>query len=141
MSRYVYLGDAMTAPDLVGAACDPVRRSDGKCTVGGSKMLVRFASGVVHVVLRRRLRIVTKNAASRNVPVLAGHREVWTASHGRAARYHVALDGDPVAACSPARGLHGNRRIILGTLADATEVPLHMRCARPACAKRWPVGR
>ena len=59
--RYVYLGDAMTREDLVGQACDPVRRAkDGKCVVGGSKQLVRFASGETHVVLRRRLRVVTK---------------------------------------------------------------------------------
>lgn len=54
--RYVYLGDAWTAPALVGAPCDPVRRPDGKCVVGGSKQLVRFADGTEHVVLRRRLR-------------------------------------------------------------------------------------
>lgn len=54
--RYVYLGDAWTAPELVGAACDPVLRRDGKCIVGGSKQLVRFADGVERVVLRRRLR-------------------------------------------------------------------------------------
>ena len=56
--RYRYLGDRMTAPHLVGAACDPVRRPDGKCIVGGSKQLVVFADGTRHVVLRRRLRVV-----------------------------------------------------------------------------------
>lgn len=55
--RYTYLGDRMTAPELVGAACDPVRRDDGRCIVGGSKQLVVFAGGRQHVVLRRRLRI------------------------------------------------------------------------------------
>lgn len=54
--RYIYLGDAMTAPELRGAACDPVLRADGKCVVGGSKQLVVFADGTRHVVLRRRLR-------------------------------------------------------------------------------------
>lgn len=60
--RYLYLGDALTRSDLRGAPCDPVRRPDGKCIVGGSKMLVRFASGEEHVVLRRRLRIVKEAA-------------------------------------------------------------------------------
>jgi hypothetical protein len=57
--RYVYLGDAHTRAELVGAACDPVLRPDGKCIVGGSKQLVRFADGAEHVVLRRRLRRAT----------------------------------------------------------------------------------
>lgn len=71
--------------------------------------------------------------------VLAGHREVWTASHGRAGRYHVALSGTATAACSPCETLHdGHRRIILGDLIDAEEVPQHLRCQRPACKKRWP---
>ncbi len=70
---------------------------------------------------------------------LAGHREVWTPTHGRAGRYHVALEGEPMAACSPARTLHGgNRRIILGDLVPAGSVPVHLRCQRPACLKRWP---
>jgi hypothetical protein len=47
----------MTRDDLRGADCDPVRRADGKCIVGGSKQLVRFADGEEHVVLRRRLRV------------------------------------------------------------------------------------
>ena len=60
--RYTYLGDCMTDPALVGAPCDPVRRADGKCIVGGSKQLVRFATGVEHVVLRRRLRLNLREA-------------------------------------------------------------------------------
>lgn len=56
--RYVYLGDRLTAPELRGAGCDPVRRADGRCIVGASKAFVRFADGVEHVVLRRRLRVV-----------------------------------------------------------------------------------
>jgi hypothetical protein len=64
------------------------------------------------------------------VSVWAGHREVWTATHGRAARYHVANEYNG-AVCSPAITLRGgNRRIIL--------VPEILRCARPACKKRWP---
>lgn len=56
--RYVYLGDRLTDPALVRRACDPVRRSDGKCIVGGSKQLVRFeGEDAPRVVLRRRLRV------------------------------------------------------------------------------------
>ncbi len=60
--RYVYLGDRLTRADLVGQLCDPLLRADGKCVVGKSKQLVRFASGEAVVVLRRRLRLV-KNGA------------------------------------------------------------------------------
>ena len=70
--------------------------------------------------------------------VWAGHREVWTATHGRAARYHVANEYNG-AVCSPAITLRGgNRRIILGDLMPAEDVPEILRCARPACKKRWP---
>lgn len=58
--RYLYLGDASTDETLIGMACDPVRRADGKCIVGKSKMLVIDESGCKHVVLRRRLRVVEK---------------------------------------------------------------------------------
>jgi hypothetical protein len=60
--RYTYLGDKLTAPDLAGRYCEPVRRADGKCIVGRSKQLVVFEHGETHVVLRRRLRV---NAAAR----------------------------------------------------------------------------
>jgi hypothetical protein len=70
--------------------------------------------------------------------VLAGHREVWTSTHGWAGKLHIALDGQPMAACSPARTLKGSRRIILGDLIEASEVPSHQRCQHPACRKRWP---
>jgi hypothetical protein len=56
--RYRYLGDRFTYPKLVGMACDPVRQADGKCIVGGSKMLVVDRYGQQFVVLRRRLSIV-----------------------------------------------------------------------------------
>lgn len=58
--RYVYLGDRLTDPALVGQPCDPVRRPDGKCIVGRrmATQLVVFADGVVRVVLRRRLRVM-----------------------------------------------------------------------------------
>jgi hypothetical protein len=69
--------------------------------------------------------------------VLAGFREVWTSTHGRAARYHIAIDG--AAACATCPTLKsGTRRIILGDLINAEFVPLVMRCRRAACAKRWP---
>ena len=58
--RYVYLGDRLTRPELRGKPCDPIRRSDGKCVVGGSKQLVVFADGTRCVVLRRRLRVVNR---------------------------------------------------------------------------------
>ena len=40
--RYTYLGDRWTDPRLREAPCDPVRRDDGRCIVGGSKQLVAF---------------------------------------------------------------------------------------------------
>ena len=57
--RYVYLGDAMTDPALVGQPCDPVRRADGKCILSTrmAVALVVFADGVERVVKRRRLRV------------------------------------------------------------------------------------
>lgn len=61
--RYVYLGDRWTRDEIRGAPCDPVRRADGKCIVGGSKQLVRFADGREEVVLRRRLRVQEARAA------------------------------------------------------------------------------
>lgn len=62
--RYVYLGGMLTDPRLVGALCDPVRRPDGKCVVGGSNQLVRFTDGTEHVVLRRRLRVRSEAAGT-----------------------------------------------------------------------------
>jgi hypothetical protein len=54
--RYIYLGDRLTDASLVNAACDPVRRRDGKCILGKSKQLVRFGDGRIVIVVRRRLR-------------------------------------------------------------------------------------
>lgn len=57
--RYRYLGDTLTDPTLVGMACDPVRRPDGRCIIS-QKMAVALvidAQGRKHVVLRRRLRL------------------------------------------------------------------------------------
>lgn len=58
--RYVYLGDLMTDPQLVGQSCDPVLRDDGKCIVSTkfASALVVFADGATRVVKRRRLRVV-----------------------------------------------------------------------------------
>jgi hypothetical protein len=59
--RYVYLGDRLTDPRLVGRLCDPIRRPDGKCIVGRPggprNQLVRFDNGEVVVVVARRLRL------------------------------------------------------------------------------------
>jgi hypothetical protein len=57
--RYTYLGDKLTAPELRGMQCDPVRRADGKCIVGRTprNALVQDASGKRYVVLGRRLRL------------------------------------------------------------------------------------
>lgn len=60
--RYTYLGDKLTDPNLIGMACDPVRRADGKCIIS-QKMataLVVDEQGRKHVVLRRRLRLNRK---------------------------------------------------------------------------------
>lgn len=56
--RYIYLGDRMTDVALKGQPCEPVRRADGKCVRGRGSQLVRFADGVVRVVIARRLRVV-----------------------------------------------------------------------------------
>jgi hypothetical protein len=60
--RYLYLGDRLTDPRLVGQPCDPIRRSDGRVVVGSGKgtprnQLVKFSSGELVVVPARRLRL------------------------------------------------------------------------------------
>jgi hypothetical protein len=57
--RYIYLGDRLTDPTLIGQECDAVRRDDGKCIVSQrmATQLVVFADGLPRVVLRRRLRV------------------------------------------------------------------------------------
>jgi hypothetical protein len=63
----------------------------------------------------------------------AGLREVWTASHGRAARYHVMVDGG-VAACRPKQTLWKNRSVILlCNHIPIGEVAAHMCCRRNGC--------
>jgi hypothetical protein len=58
--RYIYLGDRLTAPELRGQRCDPMRRPDGKCiiSVRMATALVRFEDGSIRCVLRRRLRVI-----------------------------------------------------------------------------------
>lgn len=72
-ARYRYLGDRMTAPDLVGMRCDPVRVSrtwfEGgvpkvvqACVRGrNGNQLVMTADGRRYVVLGRRLRVIDTN--------------------------------------------------------------------------------
>jgi hypothetical protein len=59
--RYVYLGDKMTDPTLLGRSCEPVARADGRGIVesgkAGTLRLVRFDDGRLVVVLGRRLRL------------------------------------------------------------------------------------
>lgn len=78
---YTYLGDGLSDKRLRGLQCDPVRRGDGKCIVGGQmpnsrrKMpssLVVDADGKRHVVLLRRLRLnskLTRNGAQTMTPL------------------------------------------------------------------------
>jgi hypothetical protein len=62
MTRYTYIGDKLTAPELVGMQCNPVRRADGKCVISVkmATALVETEDGKRHVVLRRRLRLNEK---------------------------------------------------------------------------------
>jgi hypothetical protein len=71
----------------------------------------------------------------------AGRREVWTASHGHAGRYHVVTP-DNTAACRPGRKQSDgawswrNRGVIV--ICEQTEIPLldvpaHMACTRSGC--------
>jgi hypothetical protein len=69
--RYVYLGDKLTDPLLVGLECDPIRRADGKCLVGRKprNQAVRFENGREAVVLARRLRLNQPPASPRGAAV------------------------------------------------------------------------
>lgn len=57
--RYSYLGNKLTAPELIGLQCNPVRDERGKCIINVkmATALVEDASGKRYVVLRRRLRV------------------------------------------------------------------------------------
>lgn len=65
--RYIYLGGTHTDPALIGLACDPVLRPDGKCIVSTrmATALVEDAQGKRYVVSRRRLRLAEKVEATR----------------------------------------------------------------------------
>lgn len=58
--NYIYRGDRQTAPELRGMLCWAVRRADGKCIRGGSKMLVEDANGRRFVVIGSQLRKVAQ---------------------------------------------------------------------------------
>lgn len=65
----------------------------------------------------------------------AGRREVWTASHGRATRYHVMV-ADGTAACRPNANSWRSQGVILlctDTLIPIGEVPAYMACLRNGC--------
>jgi len=62
--RYRYINRAYIAHGAQhGLRCDPVRRPDGRCVVGAGKALVRFEDGEVAVVIRRCLRLTSKEAS------------------------------------------------------------------------------
>jgi hypothetical protein len=63
-----------------------------------------------------------------------GHREVWTASHGHATRYHVMVDRG-LAACraKEQRRWQPFSLIVLGALIPITKVPGNMACQRNGC--------
>lgn len=63
MARYTYIGDKLTAPELAGMQCDPVRRADGKCIINIklATALVEDEHGKRFVVLRRKLRLNVKD--------------------------------------------------------------------------------
>lgn len=66
-----------------------------------------------------------------------GHREVWTASHGRAARYHVMVDGGVAACKSQQYSRNPHRVIVLGALIPIAKVPAHMCCQRNGCRQLY----
>lgn len=68
--RYVYAGDRLTDPRLIGMPCDPILRADGKCVVSRKprNQLVRFEDGTEVVVLARRLRLASKEATAPPTP-------------------------------------------------------------------------
>jgi hypothetical protein len=63
--RYRYLGAVGTDSRYVNAACDPIRNpKTGRCVVGKGNALVRFETGEVVVVARRRLRLAESVTSS-----------------------------------------------------------------------------
>lgn len=84
--------------------------------IGAAERAPACARGATHITATSRLLLCPRHAAG----------------------YDMA---NRLIACSPCETLHdGNRRIILGYLIDAEDVPVHMRCRRSACAKRWPAA-
>lgn len=63
--RYTYIADNLTASELVGMQCSPVKNASGKCiiSVKMATALVEDANGTRYVVLRRRLRLNDRSAA------------------------------------------------------------------------------
>ncbi len=63
--RYVYLGDRLTRPDLIGRLCNPVCNAAGNCVVStrSASALVEFDGGTRCVVMRRRLRLTPEARA------------------------------------------------------------------------------
>jgi hypothetical protein len=62
-----------------------------------------------------------------------GRREVWTATHGRASKYHVMVDGG-VAGCRPNVNSWRSQGVILvGALIPIGAVPANMCCLRNGC--------
>ena len=62
--RYSYLGTKDTDPMLVGRACEPVRRPDGKVVRGRGNALVIFdGEAVPRVVIARRLRLLVGDSS------------------------------------------------------------------------------
>ena len=59
--RYRYINKAYLAHGAEhGVLCDPVRRDDGRCIVSGSSQLVTFEDGEQCIVIRRCLRLTSK---------------------------------------------------------------------------------
>jgi hypothetical protein len=65
---------------------------------------------------------------------MAGQREVWTSTHGRGTKYHIATAGRyPAPACNPKKMLFYEP-----SMRPASQVPVYMRCQRPGCRGKWP---
>lgn len=65
--------------------------------------------------------------------LLAGRREVWTSTHGRASRYHVMVE-DGMAACRPSP--FSGMILCEQTLIPIGEVRGFMTCGRNGC-RQW----
>jgi hypothetical protein len=92
--RYVYLGDRLTDPSLIGQSCDPILRADGKCLVGRKprNQTVRFADGREAVVLARRLRVATHQEAAIDTRQPAGPRDAVRGAVGTGPRRRTTAE-------------------------------------------------